>query len=81
MLVLKKQVWRVVFICLLFCILKDNLFSEEEKRKLMIIPLHLLSRQVYGNMGSSVVQGSEVIEPEEWHHLAYRYDAQSKCTI
>ena len=47
----------------------------------MIIPLHLLSRQVYGNMGSSVVQGSEVIEPEEWHHLAYRYDAQSKCTI
>ena len=71
----------MVFICLLFCILKDNLYSEEEKRKLMIIPLHLLSRQVYGNMGSSVVQGSEVIEPEEWHHLAYRYDAQSKCTI
>lgn len=66
----------MVFICLLFCILKDNLFSE-----LIIIPLHLLSRQVYGNMGSSVVQGSEVIEPEEWHHLAYRYDAQSKCTI
>ena len=51
------------------------------QRKLIIIPLHLLSRQVYGNMGSSVVQGSEVIEPEEWHHLAYRYDAQSKCTI
>lgn len=60
---------------------QDNLFSEEEKRKLIIIPLHLLSRQVYGNMGSSVVQGSEVIEPEEWHHLAYRYDAQSKYTI
>lgn len=71
----------MVFICLLFCILKDNLFSEEEKRKLIIIPFHLLSRQVYGNMGSSVVQGSEVIEPEEWHHLAYRYDAQSKYTI
>ncbi|XP_022792613.1 uncharacterized protein LOC111331710 [Stylophora pistillata] len=39
--------------------------------------LYLKNRQVYGNMGSSVAQGSEVIEPEEWHHLAYRYDAQT----
>lgn len=41
----------------------------------------LLSRQVHGNLGSSVAQGSEVIEPEEWHHLVYRYDAQSKSII
>ena len=36
------------------------------------------SRQIHGNLGSSVAVGSEIIEPEEWHHLVYRYDAQSK---
>ncbi|KAJ7372480.1 hypothetical protein OS493_018987 [Desmophyllum pertusum] len=39
--------------------------------------LYLKNRQIHGNLGSSVAQGSEVIEPEEWHHLVYRYDAQT----
>ncbi|XP_078366293.1 uncharacterized protein LOC144650486 [Oculina patagonica] len=39
--------------------------------------LYLKDRQIHGNLGSSVAQGSEVIEPEEWHHLVYRYDAQT----
>lgn len=25
------------------------------------------------------MEGSEIIEPEEWHHLVFRFDAQSKC--
>ena len=40
-----------------------------------------ISRQIHGNLGSSVAEGSEVIEPEEWHHLVYRYDAQSKNNV
>lgn len=37
-----------------------------------------LYRRVHGNLGTSTVEGSEVIEPEEWHHLVFRFDAQSK---
>ena len=40
--------------------------------------IFFFSRQIHGNLGSSVAVGSEIIEPEEWHHLVYRYDAQSK---
>jgi len=39
--------------------------------------LYLKNRKIHGNLGSSVAEGSEVIEPEEWHHLVYRYDAQT----
>ena len=35
-------------------------------------------RKVHGNLGSFVAETSEIIEPEEWHHLVYRYDAQSE---
>ena len=35
-------------------------------------------RKVHGNLGSFVAEASEIIEPEEWHHLVYRYDAQSE---
>ena len=42
--------------------------------------IHFLPcRQIHGNLGSYVAEGLEVIEPEEWHHLVYRYDAQSEC--
>ena len=37
-------------------------------------------RQIHGNLGSFVAEASEIIEPEEWHHLVYRYDAQSECS-
>lgn len=41
--------------------------------------IHLfIYRRVHGNLGTSTVEGSEVIEPEEWHHLVFRFDAQSK---
>ncbi|CAH3017812.1 unnamed protein product [Porites evermanni] len=39
--------------------------------------LYLKDRQIHGNLGSSVAVGSEIIEPAEWHHLVYRYDAQT----
>lgn len=39
--------------------------------------LYLKNRQIHGNLGSYVAEGLEVIEPEEWHHLVYRYDAQT----
>lgn len=35
-------------------------------------------RRIHGNLGISTVEGSEIIEPEEWHHLALRFNAQSK---
>ena len=35
-------------------------------------------RRVHGNLGTSTVEGSEDIEPEEWHHLVFRFNAQSK---
>jgi len=38
--------------------------------------LYLNDRRIHGNLGSSKVEGSEVIEPEEWHHLVFRFDAQ-----
>lgn len=53
-------------------------FSFETYTYALLFSLCLLARQIHGNLGSSVAQGSEVIEPEEWHHLVYRYDAQSK---
>ncbi|XP_074619052.1 uncharacterized protein LOC141877910 isoform X2 [Acropora palmata] len=39
--------------------------------------LYLKDRKVHGNLGSFVAEASEIIEPEEWHHLVYRYDAQT----
>lgn len=38
--------------------------------------LYLSDRRIHGNLGKSTVEGSEVIEPEEWHHLVFRFDAQ-----
>lgn len=38
--------------------------------------LYLRNRHIHGNLGKSTVEGSEVIEPEEWHHLVFRFDAQ-----
>lgn len=46
---------------------------------LYLLFIHLfIYRRVHGNLGTSTVEGSEVIEPEEWHHLVFRFDAQSK---
>nr|AXL14330.1 mega-thrombospondin [Nematostella vectensis] len=38
--------------------------------------LYLENRRIHGNLGSVKVEGAEVVEPDEWHHLAFRYDAQ-----
>ncbi|XP_078366394.1 uncharacterized protein LOC144650562 [Oculina patagonica] len=38
--------------------------------------LYLNDRRIHGNLGKSSVEGSEIIEPEEWHHLVFRFDAQ-----
>ncbi|KAK3740783.1 hypothetical protein QZH41_001242 [Actinostola sp. cb2023] len=38
--------------------------------------LYLKDRYIYGNIGSVVTAGTELVEPDEWHHLAFRYDAQ-----
>ena len=43
--------------------------------------LCLCYRQIHGNLGSVVAEGSETIEPEEWHHLVLRFDAQSKTQL
>lgn len=38
--------------------------------------LYLNNRRIYGNLGKSTVIGSQVIEPEKWHHVVFRFDAQ-----
>ncbi|XP_074618758.1 uncharacterized protein LOC141877629 isoform X2 [Acropora palmata] len=38
--------------------------------------LYLNNRRIHGNLGKSTVIGSQVIEPEKWHHVVFRFDAQ-----
>ncbi|XP_068721591.1 uncharacterized protein [Montipora capricornis] len=38
--------------------------------------LYIHNRRIYANLGKSTVTGGETIEPEEWHHLVFRFDAQ-----
>lgn len=46
-----------------------------------ILSLSFVFRRIHGNLGTSTVEGSEIIEPEEWHHLVFRFDAQSKFKL
>ena len=71
----------------ILCLWSDRIFVIRRNFALLTERVFFISylnlnarfcRKVHGNLGSFVAEASEIIEPEEWHHLVYRYDAQSE---